>query len=69
MQRQDVPNNSPAQVVEYITDALALVETIDPPSDLREAVFTVAANLYSGKQIMLAQPQPMDLSGLGLKGH
>lgn len=69
MQRQEIPNNSPEQVHEYVTDALALVEAIDPPADLREAVFTVAANLYSGKQIIVAQPQPVDLSGLGLGRH
>jgi len=61
MRRVEVPNNTPEQVRGYIEDAITLVELLEPPQDLREAVFTVAANLLSGKQILMEQPQPVDL--------
>jgi hypothetical protein len=67
MQRQELPNNTIEQVKEYVLDALTLTESVDPPDDLRAAVFTAAVNLISGKQIVMTQPQPMDLRGLGLK--
>jgi hypothetical protein len=67
MQRQEIQNNTYEQVKLYVSDALTLTETIDPPGDLREAVFTAAVNLISGKQIVMQQPQPVDLRGLGLK--
>lgn len=66
MQRQEIPNNTPAQVREYVREALAIVEEIAPPGELREAVFAGALNLVSGKQIVMMQPQPMDLSALKL---
>jgi hypothetical protein len=58
IQRQELPNNTIEQVKLYVTDALTLTETIDPPDDLRAAVFTAAVNLISGKQIVMQQPQP-----------
>ncbi len=64
MQRQEIPNNTAEQVHEYLTAALLTVDEIDPPDDLREACFTAAVNLISGKQIMVAQPQAVDLSQL-----
>jgi hypothetical protein len=67
MQRQELPNNTYEQVKLYVSDALTLTETIAPPDDLRAAVFTAAVNLISGKQIVMQQPQPVDLRGLGLK--
>jgi hypothetical protein len=67
MQRQELPNNTIEQVKQYVQDALTLTDTIAPPDDLREAVFTAAVNLISGKQIVMQQPQQMDLRGLGLK--
>jgi hypothetical protein len=67
MQRQELPNNTIEQVKQYVQDALTLTDTLEPPDDLRAAVFTAAVNLISGKQIVMAQPQPMDLRGLGLK--
>jgi hypothetical protein len=54
-------------VKEYIKDAIRLTESINPPRDLRESVFTAAVNLIASKQIVMQQPQPVDLRGLGLK--
>lgn len=48
-------NNTDAQVEEYITSALNLVAVLDPPTDLRVAVFQTAANLYSAKQLVAEQ--------------
>jgi hypothetical protein len=67
MQRQELPNNTLEQVKQYVQDALMLTDTLEPPDDLRAAVFTAAVNLISGKQIVMQQPQPVDLRGLGLK--
>jgi hypothetical protein len=67
MQRQEIPNNTLEQVKLYVQDALTLTDTLEPPDDLRAAVFTAAVNLISGKQIVMQQPQPVDLRGLGLK--
>jgi hypothetical protein len=69
MQRQEQPNNTPEQVREYLRGALAVLDEIDPPAELREAVFTQAVSLISGKQIIFASPQPVDLSALGLKAR
>ena len=68
MRRVEVPNNTPEQVVEYLTQALVLLEEVAPPDELREAAFVSIVNLLSGKQIIMEQPQAMDLSRLGLNG-
>jgi hypothetical protein len=65
MQRQEIQNNTYEQVKLYVSDALTLTETVDPPDDLRAAVFTAAANLISGKQIVMQQPQPLAFTPLG----
>jgi len=67
--RQEIPNNTPAQVREYVQLALDLVAELDPPQDLREQVFAQACALYSGKQIVMVQPQPIDLGALRGNGH
>jgi hypothetical protein len=67
MQRQELPNNTIEQVKQYVQDALTLTETIDPPDDLRAAVFTAAVNLIASKQIVMQQPQPLAFTPLGLK--
>lgn len=51
-------HNTDAQVRGYIEAALALVEELDPPGDLREHVFIKATDLYSAKQIIMEQMQP-----------
>lgn len=44
-------HNTPAQIREYLRDALAVVEELEPPDDLRVAVFTKAAELAAAKQV------------------
>jgi len=64
MQRTEVPNNTPEQARDYLVRALELVEDVAPPEDLRAAVFEAAFAAVSGKQILMAQPQPLDLGNL-----
>jgi len=47
------------QVEDFIRKGLALVDSIDPPSDLRAVVLTQAVALYSGRQIVWEQMGPM----------
>ena len=54
--RFEQPHNSPEQVREYLAGALALVDELDPPDDLRVAAFTKACDLISAKQIVYEQP-------------
>lgn len=64
MMRHEVPKNTPDQVLLYLRAGLEAVEDLDPPADLREAVFTAAVNLVSAKQIIMQQAQGVDPSGL-----
>lgn len=43
------------QVEAFTRKALALVEDIDPPQDLRASVFAAAVGLYSGRQVVFEQ--------------
>ncbi len=56
--RIELPHNTPEQVREYITSALALVDDLDPPGDLRQAVFVKAVEFYSAKAITVEQIAP-----------
>jgi hypothetical protein len=64
VQRQEIPNNTDAQVEEYVCKALTLVNELDPDKDLRAAVFSQAVALFASKQVVMTQPQPVDLSML-----
>jgi hypothetical protein len=66
IQRQEIPNNTPEQVLAYVNAALSLVEHIEPPDDLRAPVFEKACDLFASKQVLMVQPQPVDLGALGL---
>jgi hypothetical protein len=68
MVRQELPNNTPEQVDAYLRAALQLVDDINPPGDLREAVFTAGVNLIAGKQILMAEPQPINLGAFAIPG-
>lgn len=61
IRRQEVPHNTPEQVVSYLRAALELTEALDPPDDLRPTVFAKACDLFSAKQLLLEQPAPMGL--------
>jgi len=55
VRKTEYQHNTPEQVREYVEAALALVEELDPPADLREACFTQALNMTSAKQIFYEQ--------------
>jgi hypothetical protein len=67
MQRQEIPNNTIEQVKEYLRDALTVTASINPPKELREAVFVAAVNLIASKQIVMQQPQPLAFTPIGPK--
>jgi hypothetical protein len=64
MQRQEIPNNTPEQVEEYVCKALSLVSELDPDPRLLASVFEKACDLYASKQIVMTQPQQVDLNSL-----
>lgn len=64
MQRQEIPNNTPEQVRDYLVRTLEIIEELEVPYGLRPAAFEAAFSAISGKQILLAQPQPIDLANL-----
>ena len=55
MRKQELYHNTPEQVEQYIRDAVQMVETIDPPADLRAPVFEKACDLLAGKQVIYEQ--------------
>lgn len=69
MTRQEIPNNTPEQVRDYLQQALALVDELDIPAHLEVAAFEQAVGLIAGKQIVMVQPQPLDLAQLKLSGR
>jgi hypothetical protein len=64
VQRTELPNNTDEQVEEYVVKALNLLSELDPEPLVRASVFEQACALYASKQIVMTQPQPMDLSML-----
>lgn len=66
--RRDVATHTEAEIAGAVAFALDLVADVDPPGDLRGAVFTAAVNLHSSKQILWEQP-PVPVLGLGLQGQ
>ncbi len=46
------------QAIDHLTVALNIVEQLDPPSDLRVAVFDKAITMLSAKNISIEQVQP-----------
>ncbi len=63
--KSEIPHNSDEQVREYVAKALALVDDLDPPSDLRVAAFAKAMELYASKQVMIEAIQP-GIGGLAI---
>lgn len=66
MHKQEVQLNAPQQANDWLRDALALVNEIDPPADLRAAMFVKAVDLLAAKQVFFEQ-SPAILPG-GLRG-
>lgn len=59
------------EVVGILDDALAVVRELEPPEDLRPAVFTQAATMLGNKQVMMEQASmsPLLAPSLGRGGH
>jgi hypothetical protein len=55
MRQTEYPNNTPEQVREYLQGAADIVEALEIPPDLTGIAFSKAADLLSGKQIVLEQ--------------
>lgn len=53
---REIPNYTPEQVEQHLSDALELVERLAPSDDLRVAVFGKAVDLLSGKRVEVIQP-------------
>jgi hypothetical protein len=49
----ELDHNTPEQVREYLADALAVTEELDPPEDLRVALFAKAVDLFSAKSVTI----------------
>lgn len=56
--RTETYHSTPEQVRGYLRDALAVVEELDPPEDLRAPVFVAAVNLGSAKTISVEAVAP-----------
>ena len=56
-------NNTSEQVREYLVEALAVVDELDPPTDLRVACFERACDLVCGKQVIAESFAPAILGG------
>lgn len=64
MRKTDHHFNTDEQVEDYTRRALALVEKVDPPDDLRAAAFTAAFTALSGKQVVFEQVSPLGIPGM-----
>jgi hypothetical protein len=60
MRQTEYPHNKPEQVVQYVQLALALVEDLDPPEDLRVPTYMKAIELFASKQVVLEQVGVLD---------
>lgn len=59
---RETHHNTADQVRGYLAGALALVEELNPPEDLRVAVFTKAADLATAKQIFIEPADQLAIS-------
>lgn len=59
--------NTPDEVRDYLRDALAIVDELDPPEDLRGLAFNHAVSLLSAGQTLFEQVQagPLGVPVLG----
>lgn len=58
MRRQEEPHNTPVQVREYLSEALAIVDELELADELRVPAFQKACDLLAAKQIMFEQVVP-----------
>lgn len=66
--KSEIVHNSDEQVREYVTKALALVDELDVPDDLRITAFERACNLYASKQVTIEVMQPAGIDLNALRG-
>ena len=59
MRRTEEQFQTRGQARDYLRTALELVAELDPPEDLRAAVFAKAADLVSAKQVFFEQVAPL----------
>lgn len=59
MTRREDPHFTRAQVVEHATEAINIVTELDPPTDLRAAVFAAVYGSLAAKSITMVQPAPI----------
>ncbi len=57
--RTEYPHNTPEQVREYLREALAIVDELDVPTDLRAVAFEQAVGLVSRKALQIEQVHPL----------
>lgn len=58
MNRREFQHNTPEQVREYLTEALAIVGELELDGELRVPAFQKAADLLAAKQITIEQVVP-----------
>ena len=56
--RHEMFHYTSEQVRDHLADALALVDELQPPNDLRALAFDKAVNLLSTKQTVIEQVAP-----------
>lgn len=66
MRRKEEQHNTPQQVRDYLTEALAIVGELEVTDELRVPAFEKACDLLAGKQVTFEQVAPagFDLSRL-----
>lgn len=64
--QSEIVHNTDEQVREYVAKALALLDELEVPDELRPTVFERACNLYASKQVTLEviQPHALDLGAI-----
>jgi hypothetical protein len=69
MRKTEVALHSPEQIESYLRDALALVDALNVPTDLRPHAFLKAVELLQAKQVFFEQAAMLPDLGLAGRGH
>lgn len=69
MQREEIPNNTPSQVREYIREAIAIADEYTREDGEWEPIFREAVRMIAGKQIVMTQAPPLMLGTPGVSPH
>lgn len=57
--RREIPHHTDEQVREAVSKAVALVDELVVPADLRAAAFEQACQMFAAKQILMQEPAPI----------